>query len=190
MADPISIVGAVASIVQLIDFSTRVLVRLNEYQSKSKDLLNLRSAATGGSYLQGRQYAAWKTTGHPYTWLHGSAGSGKTILSAGIVDDLQAHCRNDPARSLAIFFFDFNDVDKQDSTKMIKSLLSQFLEKCPRVPEDLQAAYGACGDGSRQASEQQLLGALKVTLKHLPAPFVVLDALDERGARKDLSGVL
>lgn len=38
MADPITIVGAVASVVQLIDFSTRVLARLNEYRSNHKEL--------------------------------------------------------------------------------------------------------------------------------------------------------
>ncbi|KAK1047098.1 hypothetical protein LTR74_017830 [Friedmanniomyces endolithicus] len=326
MADPITIVGAIASVVQLIDFSTRVLIRLNEYQSnhkelpsafahiasqlpilreileKSKDgmyhqsispdevqtikpclrgcqqqvekldgilsailpdaregrvkrmtkgfrslweesdirkidaeiesyvnrltfycawsssqldprnkdtlarlqkwlappdpLFNLRkalklwSASTGKWYLQGARYEAWKTTGPPYTWLYGSAGSGKTILSAGIIEDLQEYCRDDPARSLAVYFFDFNDVDKQDPSKMVKSLLSQFLDKCPRIPEDLQAVYAACEDGRRQASEQQLLYALKRTLEFLPAPFVVLDALDECSARDRLFDIL
>nr|OQO18690.1 hypothetical protein B0A51_14563 [Rachicladosporium sp. CCFEE 5018] len=326
MADPITIVGAVASIVQLIDFGTRVLVRLNEYRSKNEELpdafvhisrqlpllqqvlkntkvgiddhvisledvqaiksclvgchdqmkkldgilknilpdaqegtmksitkgfrslwkesdvrkidkeiesyaniltfycawssskldprnndmrarlkqwlappdpfsnlnkaLKSRSVDTGKWYLQGKQYEAWKTTGHPYTWLYGSAGSGKTILSAGIVDDLQTFCRDDPARSLAIFFFDFNDVDKQDALKMVKSLISQFLDKCPGIPDALQAAYAACDDGRRQPSEHQLLTALKRTLEHLPAPFVVLDALDECNAREDLFDVL
>ncbi|OQN96222.1 hypothetical protein B0A48_17784 [Cryoendolithus antarcticus] len=326
MADPITIVGAVASIVQLIDFSTRFLVRLHEYQSKSGQLpdafahiasqlslllhilqrsrdgmnnqsispedagaigpcvqgcqdqmeeldgilskvlpdvqegrmktmkkgfrslwkesdvrkidkqiesyvnrltfycawssskldprnhdmrarlkqwlappdpfsnlnkaLKSRSANTGKWYLQGKQYEAWKTTGYPYTWLYGSAGSGKTILSAGIVEDLQTFCRDDPARSLAIFFFDFNDVDKQDALKMVKSLISQLLDKCPGIPDALQAAYAACDDGRRQPSEHQLLNALKRTLDDIPAPFVVLDALDECGARKDLFDIL
>lgn len=38
MADPITVIGAIASVVQLIDFSTRVLVRLNEYRSKGNEL--------------------------------------------------------------------------------------------------------------------------------------------------------
>ncbi|OQO08792.1 hypothetical protein B0A48_05682 [Cryoendolithus antarcticus] len=267
MADPITIIGAVASVVQLIDFSTRVLGHIQELEGILKDVLpgiregkmkkmgkgfrslwresdvrridkeigsyvnrltfycawsssrldprnndmrarlkkwlappdpfsNLnkalksRSADTGKWYLQGKQYEAWKTTGHPYTWLYGSAGSGKTILSAGIFDDLQTFCREDPARSLAVFFFDFNDVDKQDALKMVKSLISQLLDKCPGIPDALQAAYSACDDGRRQPSEHQLLNALERILESLPAPFIVLDALDECNAREDLFDVL
>lgn len=172
------------------------LVRLQQWLAPPDPLLNLRralklrSADTGKWYLQGTQYEAWKTTGPAYTWLYGSAGSGKTILSAGIIEDLQAYCNDDPARSLAVFFFDFNDGDKQDPLKMVKSLLSQLLDRCPRVPEALQAIYAACEDGRRQASEQQVLHALKHTLELLPAPFVVLDALDECSGRVELFAIL
>lgn len=38
MADPITVVGAIASVVQLIDFSARVLIRLNDYRAKCDDL--------------------------------------------------------------------------------------------------------------------------------------------------------
>lgn len=38
MADPVTIIGAVASVVQLIDFSMGVLKRLNEYRSKGGEL--------------------------------------------------------------------------------------------------------------------------------------------------------
>lgn len=33
MADPLTVVGIVANIVQLVDFSTKVLARLNDFQS-------------------------------------------------------------------------------------------------------------------------------------------------------------
>lgn len=38
MADPITAIGAIASVIQLIDFSAKVLARLNEYRSKSDEL--------------------------------------------------------------------------------------------------------------------------------------------------------
>ena len=101
------------------------LARLQKWLAPPDPLFNprkalkIRSANTGKWYLQGARYEAWKTTGPPYTWLYGSAGSGKTILSAGIIEDLQEYCRDDPARSLVVYFFDFNDVDKQDPSKMV-----------------------------------------------------------------------
>lgn len=136
---------------------------------------------TGKWYLEGAQYQAWKAGDVPFTWLYGSAGSGKTILSAGIIEDLQKHCADDPARCLAIFFFDFTDAEKQNPINMAKSLLGQLLSGCTHVPEVVRSLQTACENAGRETSEPQLLQALSDTLDLLPEPFVVLDALDECG---------
>lgn len=128
--------------------------------------------------------------GGSFAWLYGSAGSGKTILSAGIIEDLQGYCDVDPARSLAFFFFDFNDAEKQNPISMVKSLLSQFLNRCTHVPEGVRSLHATCENSRREASEQQLLQALRDTLDLLPAPFVVLDALDECSNWKLLFDIL
>jgi hypothetical protein len=114
-----------------------------------------------------------------FTWLYGSAGSGKTILSAGIIKDMQEFCAENPAKSLAFFFFDFNDVEKQDPVNMVKSLLSQFLNRCNSVPDTVRSLHASCENRRREPSQQQLLQALRDTLELLPATFIVLDALDE-----------
>jgi arsenate reductase-like glutaredoxin family protein len=160
---------------------TRVQEWLAPTDSQSKLLasLKLRTAGTGKWYLRGAQYEAWKAGETSFTWLYGSAGSGKTILSAGIIKDMQEFCAEDPAKSLAFFFFDFNDVEKQDPANMVKSLLSQFLNRCNRVPDTVWSLHATCENGRREASQQQLLQALRDTLKLLPSPFIVLDALDE-----------
>lgn len=145
--------------------------------------LKLRSTNTGKWYLQGPHFKACKAQSSYFGWLHGSAGSGKTILSASIIDSLQQFCRKDPARSLAFFFFDFNDAAKQDANSMVKSLLSQCLERCTKVPDAVRLL-------STTASEQQLLDALKATIDALPVSFVVLDALDECNNRERLFEVL
>lgn len=162
-----------------------MLTRVQEWlaptdpQSKLRLSLKLRTAGTGKWYLQSAQYEAWKAGGTSFTWLYGSAGSGKTILSAGIIKDMQEFCAEDPDKSLAFFFFDFNDVEKQDPVNMAKSLLSQFLNRCDSVPDTVRSLHATCENGRREASQQQLLRALRETLELLPEPFVVLDALDE-----------
>jgi hypothetical protein len=162
-----------------------MLTRIQEWlaatdpQPKLQVSLKLRTAGTGKWYLQGAQYEAWKAGKTPFTWLYGSAGSGKTILSAAIVRDMQEFCAKDPAKSLAFFFFDFNDAVKQDPINMVKSLLSQFLNRCTSVPETARSLYASCENGRREASQEQLLQALKDILKLLPSPFMILDALDE-----------
>ncbi|KAI6824801.1 Pfs, NACHT and ankyrin domain protein [Hortaea werneckii] len=145
--------------------------------------LKLRSTNTGKWYLQGPQFESLKGKNSYFGWLKGSSGSGKTILSAGIIDSLQQFCDKDPARSLAFFFFDFNDSAKQDANTMVKSLLSQCLKRCWKIP-------GAAQCLSLAASEQQLLDALRDTVESLPMPFVVLDALDECNNRDRLFEIL
>ncbi|KAM0714692.1 hypothetical protein Q7P37_009709 [Cladosporium fusiforme] len=152
--------------------------------------LKLRSADTGKWYLQGTRYEGWKVGGTPFTWLYGSAGAGKTVLSASIVEDMQGYCNVDPARSLAFFFFDFNDAEKQDPINMVKSLLCQFLNRCTSVPDVVRSLHATCENGRREASEEQLLQALRDTLELLPAPFVVLDALDECSSWEVLFDIL
>ncbi|KAK0301955.1 hypothetical protein LTR91_024452 [Friedmanniomyces endolithicus] len=228
MADPITIVGAIASVVQLIDFSTRVLIRLNEYQSNHKELpyafahiasqlpilreilekskdrmyhqsispdewlappdplfnprkaLKIRSANTGKWYLQGARYEAWKTTGPPYTWLYGSAGSGKTILSAGIIEDLQEYCRDDPARSLVVYFFDFNDVDKKDPSKMCvtRRKVRRALRDLPKTLDDTYARILSRIDEGQNAEE-----ALKIlrSLAYAERPLTANEVLEVTG---------
>lgn len=117
----------------------------------------------------------------PFIWLYGSAGSGKTILSAGVIEDLQKHCADGPARCLAIFFFNFTDAEQQDPVNMVKSFLAQLLSGCTQVPEVVRSLQTTCENGGRQASEQQLLQVLSDTLDLLPELFVVLDALDGCG---------
>ncbi|KAI7317640.1 hypothetical protein KC315_g10342 [Hortaea werneckii] len=145
--------------------------------------LKLRSPNTGKWYLQGPQFEALKGKDSYFGWLKGSTGSGKTILSAGIIDSLQQFCDKDPARSLAYFFFDFNDATKQDANTMVKSLLSQCLKRCLKIPDAAQSLCIA-------ASEQQLLDALRDTVETLPMPFMVLDALDECNNRERLFDIL
>jgi hypothetical protein len=147
--------------------------------SNLRKALKLRTAGTGKWYLQSAQYEAWKAGRSAFTWLYGSAGSGKTILSAGIIEDMQMFCKEDPAKSLAFFFFDFNDAKKQDPINMVKSLLSQFVNGCTSVPEKVQSIHATCEKERREASQEELLQALRDTLELLPATFMVLDALDE-----------
>ncbi|KAI7345806.1 hypothetical protein KC354_g14537 [Hortaea werneckii] len=145
--------------------------------------LKLRSTNTGQWYLEGAQFEAYKAESSSFVWLCGSAGSGKTILCASIIDSLQQFCSKDPARSLAFFFFDFNDAAKQDPDIMVKSLLSQCLERCTKIPNAAKCL-------SITASEQQILDALRDTMEALPMPFVILDALDECKNRERLFEIL
>ena len=145
---------------------------------------------TGAWLLQSEQYAKWKTTPASVCWLYGLAGTGKTILSSGVIQDIEAECSKDPAKSLAYFFFDFNDASKQDPDKMLRAVISQLLDKCIQTPEKLQAAYSTCRKAEQSASTEQLLEALGEISATLPTSYIILDALDECQSRENLLEIL
>ncbi|KAF2734842.1 ankyrin [Polyplosphaeria fusca] len=88
--------------------------------------LKLRQADTGLWLLESDTYKRWKTAATSPLWLYGIPGCGKTILSSTVLQNVLQHCQDDPGKVTAYFFFDFNDVQKQDPEMMIRSLVWQL----------------------------------------------------------------
>ena len=83
--------------------------------------------------------------------------------------------------SLAIFYCDFRDEAKKNLRGLLSSLLVQFCRSSNPYSEILSTFYSEHDNGSRQPSDNALIGCLKRILKHSgQAPvYVIIDALDE-----------
>ncbi|KAF3934040.1 hypothetical protein ABW19_dt0202748 [Dactylella cylindrospora] len=79
---------------------------------------------TGSWFLESKEFTEWKTGSRRCLWLNGIPGSGKTVLSATIVNDLLRSASEEPCTTVK-FFFDFNDQRKQSFAQMIRSLIKQ-----------------------------------------------------------------
>ncbi|KAH9988610.1 hypothetical protein BJV77DRAFT_732029 [Russula vinacea] len=75
-------------------------------------------------FFQGSIFNQWKSTGS-FLWVHGKPGSGKSILCSSIIQDITALCDGGRA-SMAYFYFDFKDIDKQKLSNLLPSLLIQL----------------------------------------------------------------
>jgi hypothetical protein len=106
------------------------------------------------------------------------------------LQDVLQHCQDDPGKVTAYFFFDFNDVQKQDPEIMVRSLLCQLSQQCIKIPASLDALLPSCESGQRQASIHALMDALHSMIQDLPQVFIVLDALDECAQRVELMEML
>lgn len=146
-----------------------------------------REPDTGLWFLDGEDYAAWKTNPASFIWLYGIPGCGKTILSSGITQNILEYCADDPARVAAYFYFDFRDTQKQTSESMIRSLISQLLQKYIKIPTALEALLSSC---QQQPSLDSLLEVMSFILQEFPESFIILDALDECNARIELMTLL
>ena len=83
--------------------------------------------------------------------------------------------------SIAFYYFDFKDSEKQDRRGLLSSLLLQLTARSDVFHEILNRLYLAHGEGSRQPSEDDLTRCLKDVLA-IPGQgkiYIIVDGLDE-----------
>ena len=117
-------------------------------------------------------------------WLHGIPGCGKTVLSSTIIENVLGQTHTKPDSAVLYFYFDFNDAEKQQSEKMIRSLICQLSMYC--ADSVLHNLYSSCSNGRRQPSGEVLLNTLHQMMTSLRDIYVILDALDECAERSQL----
>jgi hypothetical protein len=149
-----------------------------------------RQPETGLWLLEGEQFTRWKKSAASRLWLYGIPGCGKTILSSTIIEHLLQHCHDDTSMVTAYFYFDFNDAQKQDPERMLRSLLCQLLQRSVVIPKEVDALFSSCENGQRQLSPQTTMEAIQQTVQEFTHVYIVLDALDECMQRSDLMGML
>ncbi|KAH0541723.1 hypothetical protein FGG08_003815 [Glutinoglossum americanum] len=154
---------------------------LNHNEAREK-----RQAQTGAWFIGSKQYTNWKTNPNSFIWLHGIPGCGKTILSSTVVEDVLHHCDHDSSLAVAYFYFDFNDIEKQQHEKMIRSLITQLSMQCASTPKVLESLFSSKMNGNQQPMASELLMALRQMIQNCSETFIIVDALDECKERQDL----
>ena len=162
----------------------------------------------GASFRNGRQQAHYfgstenvrlvpLLARQPLTAHHNVAGSGKSVLwfvcswsclsellmsfvSSAIIQDIAAMCEAGRA-SMAYFYFDFRNADKQHLHDLIRSVLIQLSTPSNPCYDILSRIYGAHDKGKTQPSDIDLVKCLKeiFTLQHQHPTYLIMDALDE-----------
>jgi ankyrin repeat domain-containing protein 50 len=134
-----------------------------------------RQPGTGTWLLQDRRFLDWKSSTASCLWLHGIPGCGKTVLSATVID----HIRESTSAIIVYFYFDFNDVEKRDVAKCVRSLILQLASQSTQCLQDLKSLYIKCHDGQMQPQDAGLLALLNRLLQTLDKTYIIFDALDE-----------
>ena len=145
-----------------------------------------RQAKTGNWFIRTKQFTSWKLLPNSFIWLHGIPGCGKTILSSTIIKDIEKYCQLNPARVVTCFYFDFNDLEKQQPQKMLRSVITQLFFQSQSTPQTLKSLFSSCTSGERQPTPEALIATLRLIIQDLGETFIVLNALDECKDRIEL----
>ncbi|KAH9165986.1 hypothetical protein EDB89DRAFT_2076339 [Lactarius sanguifluus] len=130
-------------------------------------------------FLEGNKIKEWKSTGS-LLWIHGKPGAGKSILCSSIIQDAFV-LRDAGLASIAYFYFDFRDTDKQSRHDLLLSLVSQLSARSDPCCEILFRLYVAHDNGEHRPSDGVLVRCLKEMLTVLvqSPTYLIVDALDE-----------
>ena len=122
-------------------------------------------------------YQEWKGRGDSCTLVYtGKLGSGKSVLLANMVDDLNLHNQNKATR-VAYFFARHDTPESLEARTIIGSLAWQFLHMNPNL--DLTGTARPLDMRRSTLDVEEILDLLQLTLPADFTAYVVLDGIDD-----------
>jgi hypothetical protein len=120
-------------------------------------------------------YQDWKCQENSCTLLYtGKLGSGKSVMLANIVDDINLHVRKKDI-VVAYYFCRFDSPESLNATTVIGSLARQLLSPI----SDLEAGAELLKDAASVRSFESIVHLLQRTLSSTYKAYFILDGLDE-----------
>jgi hypothetical protein len=138
-----------------------------------------RESGTGDWLVEeSNEFETWKNASASLLWLHGKAGSGKSVLSSWVIKHLRDGVAASPDTALAYFFFSFSDLEKQNVVGMLSSLVKQLYASCPDTPPAIKS-LGEYKKKGEHPDTKTLERVLIATARGFSSVFLIIDALDE-----------
>jgi hypothetical protein len=102
------------------------------------------------------------------------------LRSSAIIQDVQRLCKAGLG-SIAYFYFDFRDLDKQNRRNLLPSLLVQLAAQSSARCDILHRLYLEHANGTQKPTEATLMQCLQdmLSIPDQPPIYIILDALDE-----------
>ncbi|KAL7948261.1 ankyrin repeat-containing domain protein [Trichoderma barbatum] len=144
-------------------------------------------------FIGNEQFESWMNHPRSLLWLHGKAGSGKSVLSSSIIRFLQNKHKDDASIATAYYYFSFSDTRKQERDVMLASLIKQICCCRPSMPKSVERLGEYKNKGMRPPTED-LEKEFIETVRGFSTVHIIIDALDEcpelGGRREDLMKTL
>jgi hypothetical protein len=134
---------------------------------------------TGGWFLRSDQYRKWMHATGQTLICRGVPGSGKTILTSIVVEDLRAFSRTELDVGVAFIYCDYKLRYEQTGDILLTILLKQLIAGQPTLPNDIQELYKHHGQGASSLSPKDLRATLRSVTSSYSRILIAVDALDE-----------
>ncbi|KAF2815136.1 uncharacterized protein BDZ99DRAFT_354358, partial [Mytilinidion resinicola] len=144
------------------------------------DLRKMRAQRQDGScdwFQRLGKYRGWVNSRyhtHAILWVYGAPGCGKSVLASSIID----HLKEATDKPILYFFCKNDNVDKNSSLAVLRSLIAQLLLWAPGLLTHIEGSFQK--SGKRQIdSFYALLPIFLTCLANARTGYIVIDGVDE-----------
>jgi Cdc6-like AAA superfamily ATPase len=150
-----------------------------DYSSKHRQNSALRHPGTGQWLIDSADFNQLKNRFNQSLFCPGHLGTGKTILTSLVIDHLTKHFGKFKGTALAYVYCVSPLEQVQTAESLLGSILKQFIQTCPGVPEEIDSLFNTLKGKNRQPRSTDVFKALLYTIKTYSRTFIIVDALDE-----------
>jgi hypothetical protein len=154
-------------------------------ESRYNPLSYIKQRKTGNWLLQLPEFNSWmENDNNGIFWLSGSMGSGKSVLTSYVVEDLKQRLNKGSGCMIASYFFDARYKVSATTATVLREMIQEVLPRQNQssVRERLQSILVNLDAGDTKISPSQLRAyftAIRHTLAVGESMFLILDGLDE-----------
>lgn len=152
-----------------------------DFADQQTDQLSRRENGTGGWFLTHPDYQHWCQHANTTLLCPGIPGSGKSMMVATLVNDLQTQFTDVEDATIAYIYCNFNRQSDQDLRRMLATLIRQLFQERVQLPEYVTELYRTHRDRATRPAIDELKHVLRLLVKLCKRVFIVIDALDECG---------
>jgi hypothetical protein len=149
------------------------------FLSQQHDFITRRQEGTGQWLLNSEQFQAWLNTSKHTLFCPGIPGSGKTILTSIVVEELATRFSNDPNVGIAYLYRNFRRKDEQKAQDLLASLLKQLSEERSSLPDSVKSLYDKHKEKRTRPSLDEISRTLQSVAGTYSRVMIIVDALDE-----------
>ncbi|KAF3932754.1 Ankyrin-1 [Dactylella cylindrospora] len=148
-----------------------------DFSRQQTDNLSRRHEGTGNWFFESEQYNTWAAGESQTLYCRGLPGTGKTTLTAAVIDDLLRKYENDEQAAIAYVIFKFEQRSLQSADATMASILKQLSRGC--ICDQLRALYEYHEKRGTRPLLKEISGIIMSIAKAHSRVFIIVDALDE-----------
>lgn len=146
--------------------------------AQHSDYISRRETGTGQWLLDSSEFKEWLYGSSSTLYCRGIPGSGKTIITAIVIDHL-LNRSSSGMTGIAFLYCNYRKHETQRAVHLLASLLRQLIATSQSMPESIKALYEQHYPRGTRPSLEEVSKSLHSVVETYSQTIIIIDALDE-----------